>query len=234
MSNSVVTDCPNCKTPLVDGECSECGFKNTVVLHKIQVDTDTVAKNVKEQLKKEENADKAMQLFLKLKQDYSAKYPEYAELFSSCESPAELYDVLEQAQTETKTEEKKTPHGKAPFLAPPTGEDSAQVLVENLYHKAYFDLKATEEEKAEAKKKLDSLWRSFETGKSMSQIREGRLNEIMKPISECPECHKTIPPLSKNNPVCPYCGYDVREKHAGRRGTSLAPHVGNVGGEIPI
>lgn len=216
-----------------DGE--EYGNKKTKVV--LRVDEEKIAEKVREQLLREQNVDKGVQHFETLKEMAVEQFHEYEDQINACSTPAEVMEILEVARNEKKPpEQKKPPHGKSTFLPPSDSSkfaDSAE-LIDKLYETAFYDLKASNEEKAEARKKINELWRSFETGKSMSQIREGGVKEIMKPTSECPNCWRTImPPLSKNNPTCPYCSYNVRDKHEGRKGTSLAPHVGTPNGEIP-
>jgi uncharacterized Zn finger protein (UPF0148 family) len=98
--SDVLTECPNCKATLVDGKCPECGFKSSVVLHKVQVDKDEIAKQVREQIERESKIDKTMQQFQTLKTMAKEQHSEGADQIDSCQSPAEIMEIVEQARSE--------------------------------------------------------------------------------------------------------------------------------------
>jgi ssDNA-binding Zn-finger/Zn-ribbon topoisomerase 1 len=148
-------------------------------------------------------------------------------------TPSEVADYI--ANTSPKEPEKRAPFGKSPFYPPTNGEQypNSAAMVDELYKRAYYQPELTAEEKSQARAKINQLWHSFETGKSLSQIRESGIDAIAKPVSDCPSCYRTIQPLSKNNPTCPFCGYDIREKQANRKGTGVRAHEGSKIGQPP-
>jgi len=203
-----------------------------------RVDKDEIAKQVREELKQEEKLDENIKHFETLKIIAIEQAPVYEDQINNCGSPAEVMEILESARSERKTEKKHPPYGKSTFLPPSDSSKfgSQSELIDSLYETAFYNPKATQEEKADARAKINELWKSFTFGKAHNQLRESPSNmeKIMKPMSDCPNCFRSIsPPLSRSNPVCDYCGYDVREKNDGRKGTSIRAHEWTSSGEPP-
>jgi hypothetical protein len=190
----------------VKGDAEFTG-KKTVV--KVNVDKDGIKEEIKQELKKEENADKAVQLFLKLKQDYSEKYPAYSELFSSCESPAELFDALQAAQNEKPQEQKRAPMGKAPMYSSNDSEFGSHAeVIDKLYFDGYYNPEATPEQKKEARAKIDKLFTSLKDSGAWRTLKESGVSGFGKPIPPhmtCAKCQGTI-----QNYPCKLCGYDPK------------------------
>jgi hypothetical protein len=212
-------------------------FKGKKTVVKVNIDKDAIKEEIKQELGAEKRLDEGLKHFEALKEMAISQHRELEDQINSCETPGQIMEILEQAKIEKPTEKKRAPAGKSTMLPPSNAEQygSQSEMIDALYEQAY-GVKSTAEEKTEARKKINSLWRSFETGKSASLLRESQSNleKIMKPVGECPNCWRTlIPPLSKNNPECEFCGYNVQQKNDGRRGTSIQPHEHTKTGAPP-
>jgi len=118
--------------------------------------------------------------------------------------------VVAKVEGETK-DGKKPPQGKAPFTPPKDAKEFAnpEELIGSLYNKAYYDPKATIQQKKEAVEKIDKLFTSLIEGKAWAQLKSGLGRYPEAKISECPRCGEII--LGEPD-KCPKCKVDLQQK----------------------
>ena len=224
--------CPNCQIPLDSGVCSKCGFKHetkikievgrSAEIEAIRREKDLEIENLKLQLEEKKSIleqqalsefEKEKKAVMELLNNSEMSYEQKTAIENQLENPAnmELIRTVLGAGKPTK----KPPYGKSTFLPPTDGEtyESKEAMIDALYEQAFYNPLATPEQKNTARDKINSLWKSFTVSKSLAQLHDQGINTITKPVSECPNCHRTITPLTKANPTCPFCNYDVRNKN---------------------
>jgi len=112
--------------------------------------------------------------------------------------------------------EKKPPTGKATIIIPvrkgtSTAYDTPEKLMTDLYYKAYYarDGEVTIQERADARKKIDQLFKALIEGKAWGQMKTGERRLPNQKVTFCPRCHNIIVGIPDK---CPSCGHDLQEK----------------------
>jgi len=144
----------------------------------------------------------ALEEFEQLKQRLSEKFNDQNIL--DCGSPSEVYSYI--ASVNKPQEQKRVPMGKAPMYSSDSGgaKDYGELL-DQLYDTAYYNPKATPEERQEAKQKIDQLFDSLISGRSWEQLKRSKAYDaiIKTNVESCPSCGKTLISGARCS-----CGYD--------------------------
>jgi hypothetical protein len=221
-----------------EGENSASGTDSKGRTIKVEVTlNEEIKKLMKEKIELEQKLEGqeglALELFDAKKNEAIRNFPAYAKVLRECTTPETLQkfiDVADSAQSKegivygTAPENKQVVAGKAMIgFTGQGGEqfESRTALIDSLYNKGYYHSKDfTAAEAAEAREKIDALFKTLIDSKSMQELknRHGALGEMMRKhtYGECPKCHSTL--VDSNLCQNPECKYDASDPEKNKEG----------------
>lgn len=147
--------------------------------------------------------------FASEKRSLAQEYPKYSDRIRECETPAQLAEIME--EIEVNEVPKSAPTGSIklkPSEVASSFKDNkkfanARDLLNSLVHKMAFG--RSPQEKAEAKKKYETLLRSMLTNPNIKYLGTTRKMPHLE-LVECPRCGAGMELGTK---ICPACSHEM-------------------------